>query len=276
MAVNLTTNPYYDDFDSTKNFYRILFKPGTPVQARELTQLQSIIQDQIKKFANHVFVDGSRILKDDPVSVTINDKVRSVKLTQNTNTANLLPYLNMYVTGATSNVIGKVNFVFDADTPDLTDPPTIVLSLITGDKDSRFGSEEILYFYSTLSAANAKSNTALTVTTASDIGLSGVADLNAYSDTITLTSVTGTLKVGDEIIGLDGSTDSLFIVQVVSPTTIIVNRNIGVTDTGANLTFIRKNTCPSLIVSTSAGAYYKNGFFIGVDYQSVVPQKYSH
>ena len=275
MAVNLTTNPYYDDFDSTKNFYRILFKPGTPVQARELTQLQSIIQDQIKKFANHVFVDGSRVLKDDPVSVTINDKVRSVKLQQNINTGNLLPYLNKYVTGATSNIIGKVNFVFDADNPDVGDPPTIVLSLITGDKESRFDSEEVLYFYDSLSSANAKANTALTVTTDADLGLSGIGNYSEYSDTITLSSVTGTIKVGDEIVGILSPTDSLYIVEVVSPTTIIVNRNVGSTNTNANLTFVRKNTSPSLIVSTSSGAYYKNGFFIGVNYQSVVPQKYT-
>lgn len=275
MAVNLTTNPYYDDFDSTKNFYRILFKPGTPVQARELTQLQSIIQDQIKKFANHVFVDGSRVLKDDPVSVTINDKVRSVKLIQDSNTANLLPYLNKYVTGATSNIIGKVNFVFDADNPDVDDPPTIVLSLITGDNQSRFDSGEVLYFYSSLASANAKANTALTVTTVSDSTFTGVGAINEFSDTITLASVTGTLKVGDEIVGLLSATDSLFIVDVVSSTTIVVNKNVGITDSNANLTFKRKNTSPSLIVSTSAGAYYKNGFFIGVNYQSIVPQKYT-
>lgn len=275
MAVNLTTNPYYDDFDSTKNFYRILFKPGTPVQARELTQLQSIIQDQIKKFANHVFVDGSRVLKDDPVSVTINDKVRSVKLIQDSNTANLLPYLNKYVTGATSNIIGKVNFVYDADNPDVDDPPTLVMSLITGDKESRFDSGEALYFYSTIAGANAKANTALTVTTVSDSTFTGVGAIDEFSDTITLSSVTGTLKVGDEITGLLSPTDSLFIVDVVSSTSIVVNRNVGITDSNANLTFKRKNTSPSLIVSTSAGAYYKNGFFIGVDYQSIVPQKYT-
>ena len=62
---NLTTNfnvdPYYDDFDENKNFHRILYRPGFAVQARELTQQQSILQNQIHRFGNHVFRDGSEV-----------------------------------------------------------------------------------------------------------------------------------------------------------------------------------------------------------------------
>jgi len=54
--------PYYDDFEDTKNFLKVLFKPGYAVQARELTQVQSILQSQVAKFADHIFVDGSQIL----------------------------------------------------------------------------------------------------------------------------------------------------------------------------------------------------------------------
>ena len=55
-------NPYYDDFDSEKGFLRVLFKPGYAVQARELTQLQTILQSQISKIGDHLFKDGSRIV----------------------------------------------------------------------------------------------------------------------------------------------------------------------------------------------------------------------
>lgn len=62
---NLTTNfnvdPYYDDYDQTDNFYRILYRPGYAVQARELTQQQTILQNQIHRFGNHVFRDGSDV-----------------------------------------------------------------------------------------------------------------------------------------------------------------------------------------------------------------------
>ena len=59
---NLNVSPYFDDFDSSKNFNRVLFKPGTPVQARELTTLQSILQGQIEKFGKHMFKEGSMVI----------------------------------------------------------------------------------------------------------------------------------------------------------------------------------------------------------------------
>lgn len=62
MTINLQTSPYYDDFNEEKNFHRILFKPGYAVQSRELTQLQTILQEQIKRFGNHIFKDGSVVL----------------------------------------------------------------------------------------------------------------------------------------------------------------------------------------------------------------------
>ena len=48
--------PYYDDFDETKGYHRVLFKPNFAVQARELTQAQTILQDQISK--NSTFENG--------------------------------------------------------------------------------------------------------------------------------------------------------------------------------------------------------------------------
>ena len=37
-------------------------KPGIPVQARELTQLQTILQNQIEKFGQHFFKEGSMVI----------------------------------------------------------------------------------------------------------------------------------------------------------------------------------------------------------------------
>jgi len=59
---NLNLQPYFDDFDSSKNFYRVLFKPNYPIQARELTTLQSILQGQIEKFGKHIFKHGSVVI----------------------------------------------------------------------------------------------------------------------------------------------------------------------------------------------------------------------
>lgn len=54
--------PYHDDFSESKNFHRILFKPGYSVQARELTQLQTALQAQIDRHGQYSFKDGSRVI----------------------------------------------------------------------------------------------------------------------------------------------------------------------------------------------------------------------
>ncbi len=59
---NLNVSPYFDDFDSSKNYQRVLFKPATPIQARELTTLQSILQNQIEKFGQHFFKEGAMVI----------------------------------------------------------------------------------------------------------------------------------------------------------------------------------------------------------------------
>lgn len=69
MATNFNTGPYYDDFDPAKNFYRVLFKPGYAVQARELNQLQSILQNQVSSVGNHLFKKNAMVI---PGGVALN------------------------------------------------------------------------------------------------------------------------------------------------------------------------------------------------------------
>jgi len=71
VPTETTVFPYYDDFNEEKNFYRILFRPGYAVQARELTQLQTILQSQIERFGKHIFENGSLVIGGD-VEYTVN------------------------------------------------------------------------------------------------------------------------------------------------------------------------------------------------------------
>ena len=59
MAIDFNVAPYNDDFNKSKGFYKILFKPGYAVQARELTQLQTILKNQIESLGTHIFKNGS-------------------------------------------------------------------------------------------------------------------------------------------------------------------------------------------------------------------------
>ena len=59
QKTDLNISPYYDDFDESKKFHKILFRAGRPVQARELTQSQSLLQNQVQRFGDHMFKEGS-------------------------------------------------------------------------------------------------------------------------------------------------------------------------------------------------------------------------
>ena len=62
LTTDFNTSPYYDDYDATKDYHRIIFKPSLAVQARELTQLQTILQKQIDRFGENIFKEGSLVL----------------------------------------------------------------------------------------------------------------------------------------------------------------------------------------------------------------------
>ena len=61
IKTDLNIAPYFDDYDIANKYYRVLFKPGFAVQARELTQLQTSLQNQIEQFGENVYKEGSII-----------------------------------------------------------------------------------------------------------------------------------------------------------------------------------------------------------------------
>lgn len=79
---NFNVGPYFDDFSDKKNFYKTLFVPSRPVQTRELNQLQSILQNQIKSQADHVFKNGAMVI---PGHVYYDNKISAVKLNKSYN-----------------------------------------------------------------------------------------------------------------------------------------------------------------------------------------------
>ena len=77
QKTNLNVSPYYEDFDANKNFYKILFRPGFSIQGRELTQVQSILQNQVESFGKYAFKQGELVI---PGEVGLNTKLDYVKL----------------------------------------------------------------------------------------------------------------------------------------------------------------------------------------------------
>ena len=123
QKTDLNVSPYYDDFDTTDNFHRVLFRPGFAVQARELTQLQSILQNQIERFGTHTFKEGAMVI---PGQSGFTNEYYAVKLQSTFNSNTVSTYVNDYIgktiTGATSGVKATV-IGFDLATT--TDPLTL-------------------------------------------------------------------------------------------------------------------------------------------------------
>lgn len=121
LETDLNVSPYFDDFDSKKDFYKVLFQPGVAVQARELNQLQSILQHQIEKFGDNVFKRGTII---DGCTITKHDKVPYIKINDLTTDGlqiDISLYDNLYVKNA-SNVeayIVKTTSGLQSRSPDL-------------------------------------------------------------------------------------------------------------------------------------------------------------
>lgn len=61
MPMDMNRAPYFDDYDPAKKFHRVLYRPSFAVQARELTQQQTILQNQIARFGDHIFKNGSMV-----------------------------------------------------------------------------------------------------------------------------------------------------------------------------------------------------------------------
>ena len=99
-------NPYNDDFAQNaldNNYMRIMFKPGKAVQTRELTQIQSILQNQIKQFGDHVFQDGSPVIGG---NLTLDNKKAYVSvLIKAVSTPPIAPGIRTDVTGCIEKII---------------------------------------------------------------------------------------------------------------------------------------------------------------------------
>ena len=130
ISINTNQNPYFDDFDDSKNFHQVLYKPSLPVQARELTTQQSILRDQLKKFGDHVFQNGSKVTGGDFV---LNLDYEYVKLKPQYNGVNITVgnFATKTICGVQSGTKALVINTVAADST-TGDPDTLFVKYISG------------------------------------------------------------------------------------------------------------------------------------------------
>lgn len=211
MTINFNVEPYYDDYSDNKKFHRILFRPGYAVQARELTQLQTILQKQIERFGNHLFKDGTMVI---PGQVSFDTKLAYVKLNNRYGTTDVSSYVE--------NLIG---YVVEGQTTGVR------AQIVQATKAS--GSDPAMLFVKYVSNG-----------AADELGVETGAQREFLADEILTTLVN------------NGEVE--YSVQIQS------------TNTSSNPAFGESSAA-----SISKGVYYIKGFFVLVDDQTVITDKYS-
>jgi hypothetical protein len=136
QETNLNVSPYFDDFDPSENYYKVLFKPGYPVQARELNNLQSIAQYQTEQFGNNIFKEGSVVI---PGQLLYNNPLYSVEIESTFNGAPVSAYfdnlLGARIRGSVSGVTAEVVFLLKAEDSERGNNTIYVKYLQSGGQD---------------------------------------------------------------------------------------------------------------------------------------------
>ena len=219
QKTDLNISPYYDDFSESKNFHKVLFRAGRPVQARELTQSQSLLQNQVQRFGDHMFKEGSIV---NGAATDIDMDVEFVKVDatnpNSAGTADVSSYIADFkgkiIQGESSGVVAEVMETVAQTT---TDPDTLIVKYLQEGSDGSSTVQASLRFKSAEEIRE--------VTVGSDGALSVVSNNNEF-------------KVATE-----------------STTAKVVGR--------ASIANIRE------------GVVFIRGFFVKVDEQTIVLEKYS-
>ena len=126
-GVDLNTSPYFDDYDEDKKFVRVLYRPGRAVQARELTQAQTLQQVQTRRFAEYFFKQGALV---DGCEQNLDLNLSFVKLQTNYNGSevDVEDFNGSIVYGANSGIKAYCGVVADIDGDD---PKTLFVSYAT-------------------------------------------------------------------------------------------------------------------------------------------------
>ena len=281
LDTNLNVTPYFDDFyadngGEVKNYHRVLFRPGVAVQARELTQLQTILQNQIERFGDNIYKTGTIIRG---CSLTVDIRYDYIKILDSQNDGqpvSLPSYANTLLIQESANLQSLVvNYKtgFESQDPDLN---TLYIKYInTGTSGEKaYANAQTIKVFSRQR-------------TIEDVSVVTAGSLYSNSDTITFSGGGGS---GATAVLTTDATGQITDVSVQSKGTGYTSTpNVSITtSTGSGGALTAKNYISELTVAsvvnsvgtgaavkTSDGIIYQKGFFISVDAQEEVLEKYS-
>lgn len=221
LDTNFNVNPYFDDFDEAKRYHRVLFKPRMAVQARELTQLQTILQNQIERFGDSIYKNGS-IIEGCPITFRSSMDFVRIKDNYNGNTTyiDVSTFTNTIIESTTTGLQALVLTAQAGTEADYPNTNRLYVQYLNSGSNSgieykTFGNNDVIRVYTSPRSANVF--VATTGNTAGGLAITSFA--NSTANTLTLGTAYG-VSIGQGIVYQKG----VFI--RVEPSTLVVNDSI--------------------------------------------------
>ena len=280
MALNTDFNvsPYYDDYNEDKNFHRVLFRPAVPIQARELTQLQTILQNQVERFGDNIYKQGT-IIKGCGLTFDFNYTYVKINDLQVDGQSTLVSnYANGYVQDSAGLNSEIVNYVqgLESQNPDLSTLFVKYINTGTGDKKA-YANGDVLTVY-------ARDYSIQSIT------ISAAGTLYSNSDTIVFTSANGTGASANLVTYANGSIRNVVISDggsgYLTAPTLSITTSTGSAGALTALNYIGQvrvaNSSFTAPVGTGSavtvgdGIVYQKGHFVRVEQQTTILDKYTN
>lgn len=287
LDTNFNISPYYDDYDEEKNYHRILFRPAVPIQARELTQLQTILQNQVERFGDNIYKQGT-IIQGCTFSYDYNYQYIKIRdLQVDGQTAIPANYLNLYATDLSTGLNSVVvNYSNGLETQDPDTNLLYVKYLNTGSgQEKKFSNNSTITLFNQDyrldsvridGGGTSYSNSDFLIFTGGD-GSGAAANVITYSNgTIRSFSFTayGSGYVTAPTVTVNtatGSGASLTALNYVAQVKVLPSTFTACTAAGIVTTPVGTGTA----VTVSDGIIYQKGHFVRVEEQTIIVDKFT-
>lgn len=290
LDTNFNISPYFDDYDEEKNFHRVLFRPAVPVQARELTQLQTILQNQVERFGDNIYKQGT-IIQGCTFTYDYNYQFIKIKDLQ-ADGVQVTPaaYMNLYATDLLTNLNAVVvNYTTGLESQDPNTNILYLKYLNTGNsQEKKFSNNSTITLFnqeyrvesvrvdsggsgysnddSLIFTSNTGSGAAANVVTYSNGSIRSFTFTSHGSGYITAPEVTVNTSTGS-----DATLTALnYVAQVTVANSLFVSNT---TVSGVNVATSPVGT--GTAVTVSDGIIYQKGHFVRVEEQTVIVDKFT-
>lgn len=151
LTTNFSVSPYFDDYDSDKNYYKVLFKPSTAVQVREMNQLQTMLQNQIEEFGDNILKAGTVL---SGCQFTFKSEMPYIKVLDRSSTGgavDVAEYVGLFAKGLTTGLTSRVSKTVQGFQGDSINLNTLYVEYQdngTDDQFSQFAEGETVEIYS--------------------------------------------------------------------------------------------------------------------------------